>query len=94
MPNFPNLIHYAIPFFIFSILLELVVSYKKQLKTYKSKDAFSSITMGLGNVILGFVSKSLVLGVLFLVYDNLRFFTIPIEWWSFILLFFADDFSY
>jgi sterol desaturase/sphingolipid hydroxylase (fatty acid hydroxylase superfamily) len=97
MPNFPNIILYAIPFFIVAMLLELYATTRenyKAVKGYEPKDAFSSIAMGLGNVILGFGSKALVLLALFWVYDNFRILTIPIEWWSFILIFFADDFSY
>ena len=94
MPDFPNIILYAIPFFVLAMLLELYVTAKQHIKTYEAKDAFSSITMGLGNVFLGFASKALVLLVFFWVYDNFRFFTIPIAWWSFVLLFFVDDFSY
>ena len=61
MPNFPNIILYAIPFFIVAMLVELVVTTRTQLrhvKGYKPKDAFASIAMGLGNVILGFASKA------------------------------------
>lgn len=94
MPDFPNIILFAIPFFIVAMLLELYVTTKQNIKTYDAKDAFSSIAMGLGNVFLGFLSKGLVLLALFWVYDNFRLFTIPIEWWSFVLIFFADDFSY
>ncbi|MBP94220.1 MAG: C-5 sterol desaturase [Flavobacteriaceae bacterium] len=94
MPEFPNIILFAIPFFILAMLLELYVTTKQQIKTYETKDAFSSIAMGLGNVFLGFLSKAIVLLALFWVYNNFRFFTIPITWWSFILIFFADDFSY
>ena len=94
MPDFPNIILYAIPIFVLAMLLELYVTAKQHIKTYEAKDAFSSITMGLGNVFLGFASKALVLLVFFWVYDNFRFFTIPIAWWSFVLLFFVDDFSY
>lgn len=94
MPDFPNIILYAIPFFILAMSLELYVTLKTGLKSYESKDSFSSITMGLGNVILGFGSKAIVLFVFFLIYDNFRIFEIPVAWWSFILLFFADDFSY
>lgn len=94
MTNFPNIILYAIPFFILAMLLELYISTKENLKTYEIKDAFSSIAMGLGNVLLGVLSKALVLASLFYVYENFRFFTIPIVWWSFVLLFFVDDFAY
>jgi len=93
MPDFPNIILFAIPFFILAMLLELYVSLKHNIKTYEPKDAFSSIAMGLGNVFIGFLSKALVILALTWVY-NFRFFTIPISWWSFILIFFADDLSY
>ena len=94
MPEFPNIILFAIPFFIVAMLIEMYVTTKQHIKTYEPKDAFSSIAMGLGNVFLGFFSKAIVLLAFFWVYDNFRLFTIPITWWSFILIFFADDFSY
>lgn len=94
MPEFPNIILYAIPFFIISMLLELYVSIKENKKTYETKDAFTSIAMGLGNVFLGFFSKAIVLLVFMVIYENFRIFTIPFAWWSFVLLLFADDFSY
>lgn len=94
MPNFPNIILFAIPFFIIAIRLELYATTKQRIKAYEIKDSYSSITMGLGNVFLGFFSKGIVLFTFFLVYDNFRFFTIPVTWWSFILILFLDDFSY
>lgn len=93
-PNFPDIILYAIPVFIIAMLLELYVTIRQGLKTYETKDAFSSIAMGLGNVFLGFLSKALVLLAFFYIYENFRIFTIPIVWWSFILIFLADDFAY
>ncbi|MBU2938753.1 sterol desaturase family protein [Lacinutrix sp. C3R15] len=94
MNQFPDIILYAIPFFIASMLLELYITAKEHAKTYESKDTFSSIAMGLGNVVLGYFSKALVLLSFFYVYENFRLFTIPVVWWSFILIFFADDFAY
>lgn len=93
-PNFPNIILYAIPFFILAMLLELFVTIKHGIQTYEKKDAFSSIAMGLGNVFLGFLSKALVLLSFFFIYEHFRITTIPVVWWSFILIFFTDDFAY
>nr|WP_321245544.1 sterol desaturase family protein [uncultured Psychroserpens sp.] len=93
-PNFPNIILYAIPFFVIAMLLEVYVTIKQGIKTYDPKDAFSSIAMGLGNVFLGFFSKALVLLAFLFIYQNFRLFTIPIAWWSFVLIFFADDLAY
>jgi len=97
MPNFPNIILYAIPFFILAMALELYVTTREQLKHikgYETKDALASISMGLGNVILGFASKAIVLLAFFGLYDHFRLFDIPVTWWSFVLLLFADDISY
>lgn len=94
MPEFPNLILYAIPFFILAMLVELIYTVKHHIQTYETKDAFASIGMGLGNVLLGFLSKAMVLAAFFYIYEHYRFFTIPLTWWSFILIIFADDFTY
>lgn len=94
MQELPNIILYAIPFFVASIGLEIYVLYKRKQKTYKTKDAFTSISMGIGNVLLGFLTKTIVLIAFFYIYNNFRIFTIPITWWSFVLLLFLDDFSY
>lgn len=94
MHELPNIILYAIPFFVASIILEIYVLYKQHRKSYSTKDALTSISMGLGNVLLGFLTKTIVLIAFFYVYDHFRIFTIPITWWSFVLLLFLDDFSY
>lgn len=93
-PDFPNIILFAIPFFVLAMLLELYVTIKRNIETYTVKDAFASIAMGLGNVFLGFISKAIVFAALYYIYQNFRLFTIPVAWWSFVLIFFADDFSY
>jgi sterol desaturase/sphingolipid hydroxylase (fatty acid hydroxylase superfamily) len=90
MTEFPPIILFAIPFFILTIILELVVA----AKNYTTKDTIASISMGIGNVLLGFLSKVIILASFFFIYNNFRFFTIPVVWWSFILIFFLDDFSY
>ena len=94
MPEFPNIILYAIPFFILAMLVELFYTVKHHINAYETKDAFASISMGLGNVLLGFLSKVIVLAAFFYIYEQFRFFTIPLTWWSFILIIFADDFTY
>ncbi|WP_417236176.1 sterol desaturase family protein [Bizionia paragorgiae] len=94
MSDYPDVILYAIPFFVIAMGLELYVVTKRGLKDYNTKDAITSIAMGLGNVGLGIFTKILVFASFFYIYDNFRLFTIPVTWWSFILLFFLDDLSY
>lgn len=90
---FPNLIQAAIPFFVFFVLLEVVLNAWRRIPSYETKDALSSIAMGLGNVGVGILSKGFIFGVYLFVYQ-FRFFEIGFTWWSWVLLFFADDFSY
>lgn len=94
MLEFPNIILFAIPLFALSMLLEIYVATKQSIKGYEVKDSVSSIAMGLGNVFLGFLNKGLVLLAFMFIYDNFRLFTIPVTWWSFILILFVDDFTY
>jgi len=93
IPHIPNLIYYAIPVFVALIALEVLISNKMKLKTYLFKDAATSISMGLGNVALNILAKGLVLGALVYMYQ-FRLFTIPFTWWSWLLILFAEDFTY
>lgn len=94
-----NLIVMAIPGFIILLIAELIVAYlqKKHDEYFDAKDTASSLSMGIGNVIIGFFSKALIPVALTFVYEY-RFFTFPEHgWWpwmAWVLCFFADDFSY
>jgi len=89
-----DIIHYAIPGFIILMIAEVIVSTLDKKDAYKTKDAFSSIALGLGNVFLGLFSKALVLGGLMLIYKYLSIFELGFAWWVWIIAFFAEDFSY
>ncbi len=90
---FPNLIHWAIPFFVAFVLLEVAISAWQKRKLYEAKDAFSSIAMGLGNVFTGLVSKAIVFGAFTFVHQW-ALFDLGYHWWVWLLAFFGDDFSY
>ena len=94
IPKIPDLILYAIPFFIVTLIIEIIVDVRKKASTYETKDAITSIVMGLGNVFLSIFSKLLVFGAFIYVYDNFRFFTIPFTWWAWGILLFAEDLTY
>lgn len=91
-----DIIYYAIPFFILSIVVE-VFYYRflqKHQDHYLTKDTVSSLSMGIGNVITGLFSKIVVFSSIVLVY-NYRIFELDRGvWWYWVLIFFADDFSY
>jgi len=94
IPQIPNLIYYAIPFFIVTVIIEGIVLYKKQPTSYNLKDTLASIIMGIGNVLVNLLSKLLVILVISFLYENFRITTIPFVWWAWIMILFADDFFY
>ena len=94
IPEIPDLILYAIPFFLLTLIIEIIVDVREKANAYETKDALTSIGMGLGNVFLGILSKALVFGIFLVIYNNLRLFTIPFTWWAWILILFIDDFAY
>jgi len=89
----PEILYFAIPGFVVLLLLEAWYSWKEHKDLYEVRDTFSSLAMGIGNVISGFLSKLLVFGAFTLVY-KFRLFTLPFSWWMWVLAFFADDLSY
>jgi sterol desaturase/sphingolipid hydroxylase (fatty acid hydroxylase superfamily) len=93
IPEIPNLIHYAIPFFVLTVILEIILTVKVKLGDYEFKDAGTSILMGLGNVFIGIFTKFMILGVFMFLYQ-FRVFTLPFAWWSWLILLFAEDFCY
>lgn len=94
IPEFPNLIHYAIPFFIATVIIEVILTVKVKTRDYQYKDAATSIAMGLGNVAIGLVSKAMILSIFYLIYNSFHLFEIPFVWWSYILILFAEDATY
>ncbi len=89
----PEILYYAIPGFLILLLLEAWYSWKENKALYETKDTWSSLAMGIGNVISGFLSKLVVLGAFIFVYQ-FRIFTLGYAWWVWVLAFFADDLSY
>jgi len=94
MPQLPNILVDAIPGFILLIIVEVIFAVKTQRELYEVKDAATSITLGLGNLLAGTLTKTIILFVLVFIYEH-RIFTLPSnKWYTWVLLFIADDFSY
>lgn len=88
------LIYFSIPAFLILIGLELWVARRRGLQLYEGKDTAACLSMGLGNVIIAALVKTVTIGLLFWVYEQ-RVFTVPVTaWWAWLLLLFAEDFCY
>lgn len=90
----PALLYYAIPAFLLLLSAEAWFSYKEHRDLYEKKDTWSSLGLGIGNVITGFFTKAFIFGLFSFLYSY-RVITLDARtWWYWVLLFFADDFSY
>lgn len=87
------IIMYAIPFFLLMMTIELYIGYKEHLDLYEAKDSAACIAMGLGSVVIGAGMKALAFVAYSAVYQY-RLFTIGWEWWAWLLILFADDFTF
>ena len=93
-PEIPNLVYYAIPFFVVSVVVEGFILFKKSPKQYLFKDTLASLVMGIGNLIAGLAANIIVVFVITFLYENFKLTTIPFSWWAWLLILFADDFCY
>jgi sterol desaturase/sphingolipid hydroxylase (fatty acid hydroxylase superfamily) len=87
-------IYYAIPFFVLLIAIELYVNIKENKGWYDTKDSIASIAMGIGSLVINFGVKFVYLLAYAWIFENYRLFNLEPVWWVWILLLFADDFSF
>lgn len=88
-----DLIHLAIPGFIALVVLEAILAARMRQDLYEVKDTAASLTMGVGNVIVGLAAKAMIFG-LFTWLHQFAPVKLGYTWWVWILAFFADEFSY
>jgi sterol desaturase/sphingolipid hydroxylase (fatty acid hydroxylase superfamily) len=96
----PPVLYYAIPFFVLLLVLEYLAfrharaDRDGELVGFDGRDTRTSLTMGAGNVVINAVWKFAVLGLYIAVYELTPLRLDPGDWWVWVLLFFADDFTY
>ena len=93
MPPLQDPVVWAIPFFIILISIELFINWREHLNLYESKEAISSIGMGLGSLVIDILMKGLAYGTYTVLYQY-HLFDIGWHWWAWILILFADDFTF
>ena len=84
---------FAIPVFIALIIVEVFINAKKNLDLYRFNDSAANITMGLGSVVIGLLTKTFAFFVFLWIYQ-FRLFEIPNTWWMWGLLLLADDVTF
>jgi len=92
-----EVLYYAIPFFVLLLVVE-ALSFKhardEELIGYEPRDTRTSLLLGGGNVAINVGWKFVVLAIFIGVYELTPLRLDSGDWWVWVLLFFADDFSY
>jgi sterol desaturase/sphingolipid hydroxylase (fatty acid hydroxylase superfamily) len=88
-----EIMSYAIPAFVGLLSLEVVLSARNALDAYEGRDTAASLSMGLGNLVVAAAMKVLTVPMFFFLYEH-RLFDLGTGATAFVLLFFAEDFTY
>ena len=90
-----NPIIYAIPVFILTIALEAWLAHRQRIATYDIADAITSLHFGMLSQVSAVFVRALTLGVYVLVFEHLRWFTLPVDSvWVWLGALIAYDFIY
>src|SRR5512146_332289 len=92
-----DLIIYAIPAFVLLLVVELLsfrYARDEELVGYESRDTRTSLAMGGGNVVINTVWKVAVVVIYAGLYELTPLRMPADEWWTYVLLFLADDLAY
>ena len=89
----PNIVMYAVPFFVLLILLEMIVVRITKKGRYEARDSAASLSMGFGNRVFGIAFGGFAVLAYFAVYE-FRLFTFGWTWAVMVACFFAEDLAY
>ena len=96
MPHLPDAVLWSIPAFILLTVLEMV-SYRlhpdDDSAGYESKDAATSIGMGLGSLVFDLLWKIPIVAIYTAIYE-LTPLRVPVLWWTVLLMLLVQDFLY
>ena len=80
------------------MLLEFYIGYRDKIKLHEPKDSLASIGMGIGSLIIGVGVKFAAFGIFLYLYQfdvlGLKQHLGMDKWYAWVILFFADDFSF
>lgn len=93
MHHMPYILYYAIPGFVLLLIIEAVLAARMNLDLYELPDTGASITMGLGMLAIGLVTKPVVF-VLYTLLNRFALFDLGYAWWVWPLAWVGDELSY
>lgn len=89
--NAPNIIVWAAPVMFLFVLIEYAVSYRQNKHVYNRKESIGSTLVGLGNVAIGVLIKTVLFYIIVGIY-NLIPWRMEFRWWTFIPSYILFDF--
>ncbi|MFC7467451.1 sterol desaturase family protein [Actinomadura keratinilytica] len=96
MPNLPDVVLWSIPAFVLLTVVEIVtvrLHPDEEQAGYETKDAATSVTMGIGSLGFDLLWKIPIVAVYTLAYE-LTPLRVPVLWWTVPLVLLAQDFFY
>jgi sterol desaturase/sphingolipid hydroxylase (fatty acid hydroxylase superfamily) len=89
--DLPPLIIWAAPVMILLVFVEWYIRTRELKEDYDGKDGVSAFAVGIGNIGISALVKTLIFGIVLYFYNIVPWF-IPPTWWSYILCMIAIDF--
>jgi sterol desaturase/sphingolipid hydroxylase (fatty acid hydroxylase superfamily) len=93
MPDLPNPVDFAVPFFIGAIIMEMIWAKRKAPEKYEPSDTVMSLLFGFGSTVAGLLFGGFAYGIAMKAY-GFRPVTIPWTWWAWGCCFIVDDLAY
>lgn len=91
----PNYILWAIPFFLLSVVGEIIHNViKKGGKDFNFEDSITNLNLGVGSQAIGALTKSMLLMLFVWVHDHLRLFTLEFTWYNTVICILLFDYLY
>ena len=92
--DIPPIVTYAVPFFVLTIIVEMIWVRVTKKGRYQMADSASSLAMGLGNQVVGTLfGGAIQLGAYLWAYEH-RIFTLDWSWPVLVACFFGEDLAY
>ena len=92
-PNFPKITELAVPFFILTMLIEVIVGKWRSNAKYETRDTLVSLGMGFFSVLSGILTAGMSVAFLYFFYQ-FRLFDMGYSWIAILACFVLDDLRY
>ena len=91
----PSAVIWFLPFFAIAIVIEAVLYRRFKGKSYPWRESALSLVVAIGHSIAGILNHVVIVGLVGYAVWHFRIMTMPMDqWWSWVLLFFLEEFAY